>query len=116
MNNPYHCILTIITSLIILAIRYCLKIHLFYIYFIFLRSIKKNFFIYDALEAQRKAGEKTLYNYVDGCLFDIRNIDLPRKVKYRPRYKEPELKIDRGCRFYINYVITYFDRTSKEVI
>ena len=31
--------------------------------------------------------EKTLYNYVDGCLFDIRNIDLPRKVKYRPRYK-----------------------------
>ena len=29
--------------------------------------------------------EKTLYNYVDGCLFDIRNIDLPRKVKYRPR-------------------------------
>ena len=24
--------------------------------------------------------EKTLYNYVDGCLFDIRNIDLPRKV------------------------------------
>lgn len=47
--------------------------------------------------------EKTLYNYVDGCLFDIRNIDLPRKVKYRPRYKEPELKIDRGCRVGRNY-------------
>ncbi len=29
--------------------------------------------------------EKTLYNYVDAQLFDIRNIDLPRKVKYRPR-------------------------------
>lgn len=28
--------------------------------------------------------EKTLYNYVDAQLFDIRNIDLPRKVKYRP--------------------------------
>ena len=33
----------------------------------------------------------------DGCSFDIRNIDLPRKAKYRPRYK-PELKVDRGCR------------------
>lgn len=33
--------------------------------------------------------EKTLYNYVDAQLFDIRNIDLPRKVKYRPRYKQP---------------------------
>lgn len=47
--------------------------------------------------------EKTLYNYVDACLFDIRNIDLPRKVKYRPRYKKPELKVDRGCRIGRNY-------------
>lgn len=47
--------------------------------------------------------EKTLYNYVDGCLFDIRNIDLPRKVKYRSRYKESELKIDRGCHVGRNY-------------
>ena len=47
--------------------------------------------------------EKTLYNYVDGGLFDIRNIDLPRKVKYRPRYKKPELKVDRGCRIGRNY-------------
>ena len=46
--------------------------------------------------------EKTLYNYVDGSLFDIRNIDLPRKI-YRPRYKEPELKVDRGCRVGRNY-------------
>ena len=37
------------------------------------------------------------------CLFDIRNIDLPRKVKYRPRYKKPELKVDRGCRVGRNY-------------
>ena len=42
--------------------------------------------------------EKTLYNYIDACLFDVRNIDLPRKVKYRPRYKKPEFKIDRACR------------------
>ena len=47
--------------------------------------------------------EKTLYNYVDAQLFDIRNIDLPRKVKYRPRYKQPEFKVDRGCRIGRNY-------------
>ena len=47
--------------------------------------------------------EKTLYNYVDAQLFDVRNIDLPRKVKYRPRYKQPEFKVDRGCRIGRNY-------------
>ncbi len=48
--------------------------------------------------------EKTLYNYVDGCLFDIRNIDLPRKVKSTVRdIKKPELKVDRGCRVGRNY-------------
>lgn len=47
--------------------------------------------------------EKTLYNYVDAQLFDIRNIDLPRKVKYRPRYKQPEFKVDRGCRLGRSY-------------
>ena len=44
-----------------------------------------------------------MYNYVDAQLFDIRNIDLPRKVKYRPRYKQPEFKVDRGCRIGRNY-------------
>ena len=47
--------------------------------------------------------EKTLYNYVDGCLFDIRNIDLTRKAKYRSRYKKLELKVDLGCRMGRNY-------------
>lgn len=47
--------------------------------------------------------EKTIYNYIDACLFDVRNIDLPRKVKYRPRYKKPEFKVDKGCRINRNY-------------
>jgi len=47
--------------------------------------------------------EKTLYNYIDACLFDVRNIDLPRKVKYRPRYKKSEFKVDKGCRIGRNY-------------
>ncbi len=42
--------------------------------------------IYLTHKDELMCSEKTLYNYVDGCLFDIRNIDLPRKVKYRPRY------------------------------
>ncbi|GLC79712.1 hypothetical protein LBYZC6_18260 [Lacrimispora brassicae] len=47
--------------------------------------------------------EKTIYNYIDACLFDIRNIDLPRKVKFRERYKKPEFKVDKGCRIDRNY-------------
>lgn len=47
--------------------------------------------------------EKTIYNYIDACLFDVRNIDLPRKVKFRERYKKPEFKVDKGCRIDRNY-------------
>ena len=47
--------------------------------------------------------EKTLYNYIDACVFDVRNIDLPRKVKFRPRYKKPEFKVDRKCRINRKY-------------
>lgn len=40
--------------------------------------------------------EKTLYNYVDTQLFDIKNID-------HPSYKQPEFKVDRRCRIGRNY-------------
>lgn len=42
--------------------------------------------------------EKAMYNYIDACLFDVRNIDLPRKVRFRERYKKPEFKVGKGCR------------------
>lgn len=43
--------------------------------------------------------EKTIYNYVDLNLFHARNIDLPRKVRYRPRKKNANaFKVDRACR------------------
>lgn len=48
--------------------------------------------------------EKTLYNYIDNGFFDARNIDLPRKVRYRPRKKQQEFKVDRGCYVGRNYV------------
>ena len=47
--------------------------------------------------------EKTIYNYIDACLLDVRNIDLPRKVKFRERYKKPTFKVDKGCRIGRNY-------------
>jgi transposase, IS30 family len=44
-------------------------------------------------------GEKTLYNYVNYNLFSARNLDLPRKVKYRPRKKvSGHFKVDKSCR------------------
>lgn len=54
--------------------------------------------IYVTHKDELMCSEKTIYNYIDACLFNVRNIDLPRKVKYRPRYKKPEFKVDRGCR------------------
>ena len=43
--------------------------------------------------------EKTIYTYVDSGLFDCRNVDMPRKVRFRPRKKKSvELKVDKACR------------------
>ena len=43
--------------------------------------------------------EKSIYNYVNFNLFSARNIDLPRKVRYRPRKKSADsFKIDKSCR------------------
>lgn len=32
---------------------------------------------------------KTMYRYIDKCVLDVRNIDLPRKVRYRKRKSKP---------------------------
>ena len=43
--------------------------------------------------------EKTLYKYADAGLFEARNIDMPRKVAFKPRKKKStELKVDKKCR------------------
>lgn len=56
--------------------------------------------------------EKTIYNYVDSGIFSAKNIDLPRKVSYRPR-KSPHdsFKVDRSCRI----GRTYSDPLSIEM-
>ena len=54
--------------------------------------------------------EKTLYNYIDNGFFDARNIDLPRKVRYRPRRKKKEFKVDKGCYVGRGYLDYYFGK------
>ena len=41
---------------------------------------------------------RTLYRLVDYNLFSARNIDLPRKVRYKARKKKRHFKVDRACR------------------
>ena len=48
--------------------------------------------------------EKTLYTYMDNNLFSARNIDMPRKVRLRPRKRKPvSLKVDKACRIGRSY-------------
>ncbi len=42
--------------------------------------------------------ERTIYNLVDACLFSARNLDLPRKIKFKPRKKKSHFKVDKSCR------------------
>lgn len=43
--------------------------------------------------------EKTIYNYADAGLLTAKNIDLPRRVRFRVRKKKSvPLKVDRSCR------------------
>ncbi len=41
--------------------------------------------------------EKTLYKIIDAGILQVRNIDLPRKVRYRKRKKSSAYKVDRKC-------------------
>jgi IS30 family transposase len=68
--------------------------------------------IYINHQDELMCSEKTIYNYIDACLFDVRNIDLPRKVKFRERYKKPEFKVDKGCRIGRNYeaFVSYMEK------
>lgn len=42
--------------------------------------------------------ESTVYRLIDARAISAMNLDLPRKVKFRPRKKKREFKIDRACR------------------
>ena len=66
--------------------------------------------------------EKTLYNYIDNNLLSARNIDLPRKVRLRPRKtKSVSLKVDKTCRIgrtwndYIEYMALHPDTPVVQI-
>lgn len=42
--------------------------------------------------------KSTLYRFVDYNLFSARNIDLPRKLHYKPRKYKKTFKVDKSCR------------------
>ena len=57
--------------------------------------------------------EKTAYLYASAGLFEARNIDMPRKVRFRVRKKKSvELKVDKSCR--IGRTFDFFLRFRKE--
>jgi IS30 family transposase len=64
--------------------------------------------------------EKTIYAYVDNGLFDGRNVDMPRKVRFRPRKKKSvELKVDKACRMgrtYDDYIKFREDHPELPVV
>ena len=48
---------------------------------------------------QFQISEKSIYRYVAGGLLKVRNIDMPRVCRIKPRKSKPiEHKIDKGCR------------------
>lgn len=48
--------------------------------------------------------EKTIYNYLDAGLFEAKNLDLPRKVRFRPRKsRHASFKVDKACRLQRTY-------------
>jgi IS30 family transposase len=60
--------------------------------------------------------ERTIYNYIDNGIFIVRNMDLPRKVRYSIRKpKKDSFKVDRQCRNgrthddYLNYMMEHPD-------
>lgn len=64
--------------------------------------------------------EKSIYNYIDYNLFSARNIDLPRKVVYRPRKKSTnKFKIDKSCRIgrtYDDFLIFMKEHSDTPVV
>ena len=66
--------------------------------------------------------EKTLYTYIDNNLLTARNIDLPRKVRLRPRKSKPvPLKVDKACRVgrtwkdYCDHIILHPDTPVVQI-
>jgi len=64
--------------------------------------------------------ERTVYNYVDAGLFTAKNIDLPRKVRFRARKsRHDSFKVDKSCRIgrtYEDYLLFLDDSPDCPVV
>jgi IS30 family transposase len=54
--------------------------------------------IYSGHEEEIPCSSRTLYNYVDNCVLNVRNLDMPRRVKYKPRKKKKTAQKDPAWR------------------
>ena len=68
-----------------------------------------------------KCTEKTIYNYIASGALSVRNIDLPRKVKYKLRKPHPSEINDKGIfegrtyKDFLNYMQAYPDTNVVEM-
>lgn len=55
--------------------------------------------------------ERTIYRLIDSRIISAMNIDLPRKVRFRPRKKTVQAKVDKACRIGRTYdcFLSYMD-------
>ena len=42
--------------------------------------------------------ERTIYRLIDSRVISAKNLDLPRKVRFKPRRKKKDFKVDKKCR------------------
>ena len=71
--------------------------------------------IYNNHKDEIMVSESTIYNLVDYSLFEARNIDLPRKVRFAPKKKKKTFKVDKQCRInrtYFEYRIFVHDNPN----
>lgn len=47
--------------------------------------------------------ERTIYRLIDNGCFSAINLDLPRKVRFKPRHNKPHKKVDKKCRINRTY-------------
>ena len=75
--------------------------------------------IYATHAEELNCSKRTVYTYIDHCVFDARNIDLRRKVKYKPRKKSTATPIKdrlfRKNRSYADF-LKYVDKESPQYI
>lgn len=76
--------------------------------------------VYIHHQDQIMCSEKTLYNLIDAGLLSVRNIDLPKKVKFRPRKKQKSnFKVDKQClenRRYSDFIAFTHDHPDQSVV